>query len=41
VRAGSAYFERVRRRGLLEGGTLCQRYRFADSCARTGYDCNF
>jgi len=25
------YFERVRRRGLLEGGTLCQRYRFADS----------
>ena len=30
VRAGSAYFERVRRHGLLEGGTLCQRYRFAD-----------
>jgi methylmalonyl-CoA mutase cobalamin-binding subunit len=30
VRAGSTYFERVRRRGLLEGGTLCWRYRFAD-----------
>src|SRR4029077_2689624 len=30
VRAGSAYFERVRRRGLIEGGALCQRYRFAD-----------
>ena len=30
VRAGSAYFERVRRRGLLEGGPLCWRYRFAD-----------
>jgi hypothetical protein len=31
VRAGSAYFERVRRRGLLEGGALCWRYRFADA----------
>jgi hypothetical protein len=31
VRAGSAYFERVRRRGLLEGGTFCWRYRFADA----------
>jgi hypothetical protein len=31
VRAGSAYFERVRRRGLLEGGPLCWRYRFADA----------
>jgi hypothetical protein len=31
VRAGSAYFERVRRRGLLEGGTFCWRYRFADT----------
>jgi hypothetical protein len=30
VRAGSTYFERVRKRGLLEGGTLCWRYRFAD-----------
>jgi hypothetical protein len=30
VRAGSAYYERVRRRNLLEGGTLCQRYRFLD-----------
>jgi hypothetical protein len=30
VRAGSAYFERVRHRGLLEGGPLCWRYRFAD-----------
>jgi hypothetical protein len=30
VRAGSAYFERVRQRGLLEGGTFCWRYRFAD-----------
>jgi hypothetical protein len=30
VRAGSTYFERVRRRGLLEGGALCWRYRFAD-----------
>jgi len=30
VRAGSTYFERVRRRGLIEGGALCQRYRFAD-----------
>jgi hypothetical protein len=34
VRAGSSYFERVRRRGLLEGGTFCWRYRFADP--RTG-----
>lgn len=31
VRAGSAYFERARRRGLLEGGALCRRYRFEDS----------
>jgi hypothetical protein len=31
VRAGSSYFERVRRRGLLEGGALCWRYRFADA----------
>jgi hypothetical protein len=30
VRAGSKYFERVRRRGLLEGGLLLRRYRFAD-----------
>jgi hypothetical protein len=31
VRAGSAYHERVRRRNLLEGGALCQRYRFLDA----------
>jgi len=31
VRAGSAYFERVHQRGLLEGGTFCWRYRFADA----------
>jgi B12 binding protein/radical SAM family protein len=31
VRAGSRYFERVRARGLLEGGLLCWRYRFADA----------
>ena len=31
VRAGSKYFERVRSRGLLEGGLLWRRYRFADS----------
>jgi hypothetical protein len=30
VRAGSTYFERVRKRGLLEGGLLWRRYRFAD-----------
>jgi hypothetical protein len=30
VRAGSAYFDRVRHRGLLEGGPLCWRTRFAD-----------
>ena len=30
VRAGSRYFERVRARGLLEGGLLCWRYRFED-----------
>ncbi len=30
VRAGSKYFERVRSRGLLEGGLLLRRYRFAD-----------
>jgi hypothetical protein len=30
VRAGSKYFERVRSRGLLEGGLLWRRYRFAD-----------
>jgi hypothetical protein len=31
VRAGSKYFDRVRRRGLLEGGLLLRRYRFADA----------
>src|SRR6185295_12551185 len=31
VRAGSAYFERVRSKGLLEGGLLWRRYRFADA----------
>ena len=30
MRAGSRYFERVRARGLLEGGLLCWRYRFED-----------
>jgi hypothetical protein len=31
VRAGSKYFDRVRSRGLLEGGLLLRRYRFADA----------
>src|SRR5207248_1576302 len=34
ARAGTAYFERARRRGLMEGGLLWRHHRFED--ARTG-----